>query len=56
MRIEELPASRRVIHVIRRNGEVVVIPESDVVKLKLIPAGVGKFHVPAAWSTADLDE
>lgn len=67
MRIEEpsgsegpndgtIPPPQRCLHVIRRSGDVVVIAESDVVKLKLIPAGSGKFHAPSAWASTGSDE
>lgn len=67
MRIEEalgsgspndgiIPPPQRSLHVIRRSGDVVVIAESDVVKLKLIPAGSGKFHAPSAWGRAGSAE
>lgn len=56
MRIEEPSHSERALHIIRRSGEVVVISESDVVKLKLIPTGSGKFRAPSAWQRTGSDE
>ena len=49
MRVEEQAGSGRVLHVIRRSGEVVEVPEDDVVKFKLIPSGAGPIRSPAAW-------
>jgi hypothetical protein len=50
MRIQPSEGTARQLHVIRRNGEVVAVPECDVVKFKLIPAAGSRIRIPAAWS------
>jgi hypothetical protein len=36
-------------HVMRRNGEVVEVPERAVLKLKVIPPGTGPIRTPPSW-------
>lgn len=50
MRVEDQPESTRLLYVIRKSGEVVEVPEDDVIKFKLIPSGAGPFRPPASWS------
>jgi hypothetical protein len=49
MRVEDPPGSARLLHVIRKSGEVVEVSEADVVKFKLIPGGAGPIRPPASW-------
>ncbi len=48
MRVEELDGDR-CMHVIRRTGEVVRVPESAVVTHKLIPPSIRPLKAPPAW-------
>lgn len=42
--------SAPVYRIVRRSGEVVSVPETDVVKVKVIPAAGGPVRAPKTWS------
>ena len=37
-------------HVVRRSGEMIAVPASDVIKLKMVPAAKGPVRAPASWT------
>lgn len=53
MRVTDANGPAASYSVIRRSGEVVEVGQSQVLKLKLMPAGSGPLRKPAAWTSSD---
>ena len=48
-RVERTGSSNCVYHIVRRSGEVVRVPEPDVVRIKPIPPASGPLRIPNSW-------